>query len=329
MWDRNKLLIGLMVDFLLYLFASIKDKSPLLKKIRFYSLERFLVMILANVMIPVWFRLTNVFKERRLIKSKVVEGQEIIVSLTTFPARIERIWIVIECILRQKHQPDRIILWLSKEQFKDISILPKSLLKLQSRGLEICLCQGDLRSHKKYYYAIKNFPNDTLITVDDDFIYPSTLIGSLIELNKKHPKAICCARAFLMKKEGESILPYNQWVYLNNGAGPSCDLFHTSGGGTLYPPGAFPEEVLNNEVFMKLCKHADDVWLNTMAQMNGTKIVKGNFNSEFIPLNYKRNITLSSVNVHEELNDKQLKEVREYYEASNSKDPLSNFVASK
>ena len=44
-------------------------------------------------------------------------GEEVIVSLTTFPARISTVWITIETIFRQEVMPDRIVLWLAKEQF--------------------------------------------------------------------------------------------------------------------------------------------------------------------------------------------------------------------
>ena len=60
-----------------------------------------------------------------------------------------------------------VILWLSKEQFPDRSFIPNSLLSLEKRGLIIELCEGDLRSHKKYYYALRQYPNDIIITIDD------------------------------------------------------------------------------------------------------------------------------------------------------------------
>ena len=70
-----------------------------------------------------------------------------IVSFTSFPARIEDIWITIETLLRQSFKPDKIILWLAEEQFPDKK-LPESLIKLTERGLSIEYCE-DLRSHKK------------------------------------------------------------------------------------------------------------------------------------------------------------------------------------
>ena len=53
-----------------------------------------------------------------------------IVSITSFPARINEIWITIETLLRQSFKPDKIILWLGEEQFPDKQ-LPESLTMLK------------------------------------------------------------------------------------------------------------------------------------------------------------------------------------------------------
>jgi len=45
-------------------------------------------------------------------------------------------------------------------------------------------------------------------------------------------------------------------------------------GGVLYPPHCLDEEVLNREVFMDICKYADDVWFFAMALKKGTQISK-------------------------------------------------------
>lgn len=312
-------------DLFIKKHSSIIDKNLNLKKIKYYSAQRLAIRVLANIFIPVWFVLTNKQYSKGLCKNKL--DRQLIVSLTTFPARISKIWIVVECMLRQSYPPDRIILWLSKDQFDGLTVLPKNLLKLQRRGLEIKFCEGDLRSHKKYFYVIKDNPNDTVITIDDDFIYPSNLIEKLIDLHSKYPKAICCHRALQIKYEGSKILPYKEWnnIFLNEV--PSYDVFFTSGGGTLFPPNCFSKEVLNHVLFMKSCKYADDVWLNVMAQLNKTQTVKVPSSIENImPIIIKDNIELTSVNVEQGLNDLQLKELLNFYKASQNLDwGLFNF----
>jgi hypothetical protein len=306
-------------------YSLITDSNPFFKLIKYYAIKRLLIRSLANIFIPIWFHLTNILRKKKLNMSK--RNIKIIVSLTTFPARIDRVWIVIECMLRQTLPPDRIILWLSKGQFESLQSLPNNLLRLQERGVEIEFCEEDLRSHKKYFYNIKKYPSDILITVDDDFIYPSNLIQELIKSHLKFPHAICCLRAVQMKTKDNLVLPYNQWEYIYKQTDPSFKIFFTSGGGTLFPPNSLHEEVLNKNIFLNYCKYADDVWLNLMSQMNYTKVVKSSSNYDIsIPLYIRGNSTLESINVDNGLNDEQLNNVRNYYIKNKSIDPLNNLL---
>ena len=81
-------------------------------------------------------------------------GRKVVCSLTSFPARIDEIWISIETIFRQTYKADEIILWLSKDQFAGQE-LPLSILNCQEKGLTIRWVDGDLRSHKKYFYVLQ------------------------------------------------------------------------------------------------------------------------------------------------------------------------------
>ena len=66
---------------------------------------------------------------------------KVIVSLTSFPARIDTVYITIRSILMQSLKPDIIILWLAQEQFPEKEKeLPYNLLKLKKYGLTIEWC---------------------------------------------------------------------------------------------------------------------------------------------------------------------------------------------
>jgi hypothetical protein len=312
----------MLLDFLIRLFGLKWKNNFFIKSLKLDSVFRVTIKGFCNFIIPFYFKYSNSnnnindFSERKVI-----------VSFTTFPGRINSIWLVVECMLRQKFKPDKIILWLSINQFPSKEHLPLQLLEYENKGLEIHLCQGDLRSHKKYYYALKQFPNDLLITIDDDFFYPSNLISDLMELHKKYPKAICCERGHLMKVSKDILFPYNNWEYLNSGRGPSFDIFQTSGGGTLYPPSSLHPEVFNKEFFLEHCKTADDVWLNMMSQLNSTKIIKSNNHFEPIPIFIKSDFKLSAINVSDNQNDVQIKKVRDFVISKFKKDPFCNFVS--
>ena len=77
-------------------------------------------------------------------------------------------------------KPDEIILWLAEEQFNGIDSLPKALLEQQKRGLTIRFCD-DLRSHKKYYYTMQEYPRDIVILVDDDIVLSKRYYKEIME----------------------------------------------------------------------------------------------------------------------------------------------------
>ena len=201
-----------LVDFFDKIYTSIKNRNALLSKSRFYSAQRLVVRTLANVVLPVYFRCTRRNPAYRLVAGRDKPGGRLIVSLTTFPARIGRVWLVVETLLRQTKKPDMVILWLSKEQFPTKEVLPRKLLDLQERGLRIELRDGNLRSHKKYYYALAEYPDDVLVTVDDDILYKSTMLKSLVNGSEKWTDCVIANYVHgMIWKDGE-LCPYNDWI---------------------------------------------------------------------------------------------------------------------
>ncbi len=311
-----------MVDFFTNIYSSIKNKNSFLVKIRFYSLLRVIVKQTANIVLPVYFQLTknnySISKENQTIEDGLI------VSFTSFPARIKKVHLVVETILRQTVLPHRIILWLSREQFPTEESLPKKLLELRNRGLEIKIRENDLRSHKKYYYTLKEYPNDILITIDDDILYPTNMIETLLGAHKKHPNAIIARYGSKIRFASDIIKPYREWDKNYVTDRPDDFAFFGSGGGTLFPVGAFPSHATNKDVFFKVCPLADDVWLNTMIRLNDKKVLLLKANKDIcFPVVNNKNTTLASQNVGEDLNDTQLKDVRDYFIEKYGVDPFN------
>jgi hypothetical protein len=268
-------------------------------------------------------------KKRYTLETCSDTEKRIIVSLTSFPARINRVWIVIESLLRQQRKPDMIILWLSIEQFPTMEALPQSLIGLQKRGLILRLCNDDLRSHKKYYYAMKEFPNDYIITVDDDVIYNSKILSFLLTLNRKFPLAICCNHATYISVRNGEICSYTNWQRVEGEHYPSFEIMAIGIGGILYPPSSLAQDLFNDGVFKKNCFQADDIWLNVMARLCGTMVAKTSYDSFYLPIINYKNVTLASKNLNENLNDLQLKSIRKFYVNHYGGDPYNNIIIKK
>lgn len=311
-----------MIDFFSNLYASIKDENSFLVKIKFYAVERVLVRVICNIILPFYLNITN-NKYQQLEKCDKTHGR-VIVSLTSFHKRIGKVWITIESILRQSTKPDMIILWLSKEEFPKLECLPKNLLKLHKKGLKIELRDGNIMSHKKYYYTLTEYPNDHMITIDDDIIYPSNFISSLVDGYKQYPECVISRFSFkILRNHKGELLPYNLWssVLLNHSTLPSFDIFFGSGGGTFFPAHILDEEAKNITLAMEKCKYADDVWLNTMCRLNKKKVVVIDNLFSFLPILYLKNFNLTSINNDQNYNDVQIDALRLYYIEKKHLDP--------
>ena len=228
-----------------------------------------------------WFltRLENRYLKRCPIPEKPLNDQPrerlVIASLTSYPARINTVYYAIKSIMLQTYKPDKIILWLAESQFEN-QLLPENIIELEDKGLEIRYCP-DLKSHKKYYYAMLEQENNLLITYDDDIIYPSDSIEQLMKYHKKYPECVICNRGFeiLFDKNG-NVIDEKKWkIITNEGINkPSIKIMPSTGGGCLYPPNAVSEKVFDWELIKANALTADDLWMKAMGLLKGTKVVK-------------------------------------------------------
>lgn len=286
------------------------------KYVPFFVLTPFrrLIRYYANLLLP-WY-----LHKKVTYKGKVQKN--LIVSLTSFPARIENVWMVIEAIKRQTILPEKIILWLSREQFPTKKNIPNSLLEQQNELFEIRLVADDIRSHKKYYYVSCEFPNSLILLIDDDIFYPLNMIECLLRARQNHPQAIMCQYGYIMKfDDNRHLLPYRSWKKIT-ASSTDENIFFGSGGGTLFTPSKLYHDLTNKDLFLNLAPLADDIWLNAMVKLASLPIKLIN---PYLPLPIKakeNQLTLSSVNVGENKNDEQLKAVSDYYRKKLSIDPF-------
>lgn len=210
--------------------------------------------------------------EMGITKDKLCD-HEVVVSLTTYGIRIYDVYLAIESIMQGSVKPNRIVLWLSEEEFKGRT-LPMSLQKQMERGLLIEYC-SDTRSFKKLIPSLKMFPDACIVTIDDDVMYDFDLLERLMITYKLNPNCVCANRIHRMKLDNNNMpISYMKWDWCVNKYDVNKLNFFTGVGGVLYPPQVFPSEVFNESVFMEICKYADDVWFNAMLLLNGKIVIK-------------------------------------------------------
>lgn len=199
----------------------------------------------------------------------------VIVSVTSFPARIPYIAPALESILRQKGPEDRVVLWLGEEQFPNgLADVPENIRKLSTGGgerLEIRFVR-DTRSFKKLLPALDAFPENAIITLDDDNLYPDGVISKLKEAAQRMPGAILSHCASDLYRVNGS------WRRTtgNIGFAIGCPFLQmqTGGGGVYYPPHSLDPLVMNADLAMKLCPTSDDIWFWFCAVRQGTPVAR-------------------------------------------------------
>ena len=270
---------------------------------------------------------------KNLFKKKIEEFDEIgittikrkkqlIVCLTSFSERLKEIPFCVYSLLTQELKPDKLILWLSYIEFpnkeKD---LPQYILDLKKNGLTIKWCD-DLKSYKKIIPSLIEYPNDIIVTADDDIYYPKNWLKQLYDNHKKYPNCIISQRSRkILLNSNETLRSYNDWQLYDKENEPSFLTFPTTGAGALFPPNSLYKDVVKEEIFKKLSPNGDDIWIWGMAVLNQTKIkcIGNNMNNlTYINLARECNIinekTLFSKNkIEGKGNDKQIKNLIDHY----------------
>lgn len=121
--------------------------------------------------------------------------QKIIVSLTSFPQAIPYAIQSIQSVLDGSVLPDKIVLYLTASQFADCGI-PSELETLAERNpiFEVRTYGEDIRSYTKLIPALIDFPDDIIVTIDDDILYHADMLRDLLRLHKRLPQAIVAHR---------------------------------------------------------------------------------------------------------------------------------------
>lgn len=243
-------------------------------------------------------------------------NEKIIISFTSIKSRINSVYLVVESIAQQTIKPDKIVLWLSKKDFNETN-LPITLKQMIQRGLEVRYVE-DIGPHTKLLFALKEFENHLIITIDDDIIYPIDLIENLYNTHKNYPKAICCNAAMLIKKDKKgNFLPYNKWPTITDRFMISDYLLPLGVDGVLYPPCSLDDLVFEKNLIKILCPKADDIWFKVMSLKKGTEnILTGaypDFSNYFIPLDTSYIHALAQENIFKNLNDIQFQKSLNYF----------------
>ena len=231
----------------------------------------------------------------------MLKQKKVIVSLTSFPAAIAYATDAIKSILSGNTLPDKLVLYLTFSQFEDAEI-PSELTALANNNplFEIRNYNEDIRSYRKLIPALKDFPNDIVVTIDDDVSYHKNMLRDLLHLHKHIPQVIIANRAKKIKLN----TPYRSWKkyrwyhFLFTKLHYSFKNIQTGVGGVLYPPNSLSKEMIHSDLFKEIAPTSDDIWFWGAAVANGTYIIPFPFGKYNKPQGLKKpkNLALKTVN---------------------------------
>jgi len=244
--------------------------------------------------------------------------EQVVVSLTSFPSAISFAVQAVKSILEGTVMPDRIILYLTASQFPDGKI-PSELIELKKNKLfEVRFYEENIRSYTKLIPALKDFPNDIIVTIDDDVWYDKDMLRVLLRLHDKFPDAILAHRAKKIKLNA----PYRKWKkyrwyhFVFKRIHSSYRNIQTGVGGVLYPPHSLKKEMIDSELFKAIAPTTDDIWFWAAAVANGTKIIPVPFGyNKPRGLKKPKGLSLKTTNFKSgiDLNSESLKKILKKY----------------
>lgn len=210
--------------------------------------------------------LRNRFSRRPVISASGTA----VVTMTTHGRRAARAYLALEAIGRGSSRPVRLVLWIDEEPL--FARLPRSLRRLQRRGLEVRLVP-DYGVHAKYFPALPAGPEPDvpLVTADDDTLYPREWLAALTAAHRAHPADVIAYRAHRMAVEDGRITPYATWTPAM-GVDASASFLGTSVSGQLLPPALQRALRERGEGFRASSPSNDDVWIHAVALDAGLQV---------------------------------------------------------
>ena len=209
-----------------------------------------------------------------------MDNKTLIVSMTSYPARIEGVAKVWNSILSQRvdHSLYHCVLVLATPQFPG-KRLPKDLKKMIDDGLvELIWHPTDIKSHKKLMPVLKKYPDNPILVIDDDIVRGEGWLKTFIDDHRRYPNDIIAGtfQFYLDKKlEFQRMTDYKEVSAKGKNGVPGLvfNFARPANGcaGTLYPAHTFKDpRFFDEKLFMELSPTSDESWqfcFNIMGDM--------------------------------------------------------------
>lgn len=239
---------------------------------------------------------------------------DLIISLTSFPARFATLHRSLESLIDQSLIADRILLWIARD---DAGALPRRVRALAAAERVDLRLTDDLGPYNKLVPTLEQYPGAFIATADDDIWYPPEWLATLCEAHDPKQPSVLCHRAHRLKSAADGgLAPYAAWsraIQDEAGRHPSTDIMPTGVGGILYPPRLLHPDAIDRRLFMSLCPSADDLWFYWMGRRAGSTFRKVGPRFEELTWPGTQRAALARANVVNGANDRQAQNLVRLY----------------
>lgn len=244
----------------------------------------------------------------------MINNKKIIVSMATMPCRKERLLENLPSIYNQTYKFDILVLNVNNNVTDD-DIKWYHDLSNTYNNIIVNRCDDKWKSCNKLLPTLTMYPEDIIITIDDDIYYPKNCIKELITQYEKTPDCIIAHEINPLKIQDGKIsyingfdikLKQKEWgKYLS--------------GCTLYPPHVFDNTDLYDYDKMMYCTNGnnDELWFCINSTLNNVQCVGLNYVKTFVldmKSPWKENeYKLSDINSQQNIMDNYMKNVNDLY----------------
>jgi hypothetical protein len=241
---------------------------------------------------------------------------DVVVNMTSFPARISEVHYALLSLLSQSVKPKHIILWLSREEFpQGVDALPDALLRMMEFGVKIEWAQN-YGPYNKLVHALLSYPEAINVTADDDVYYHDDWLKELYDEYSLHGDNFVFAhRAHRIRLNDFGLEKYCDWEREISDDSPSFLNLATGVGGVLYPPNSLLQQATDPKFFTEVAHTNDDLWFWAMGVLNGTQTRVTRKRNRLLYINPDRELrlsgefTLAQKNVVELANDTYMQRI--------------------
>ena len=180
-----------------------------------------------------------------------------IVSLTSHPERFSSLEITLAALAKQTLLPEKVILNLA---FGTANLLPDTILKMEFPvGLEIYETQ-ELGPGTKIIPTLARYPNEIIVTVDDDHVYDARLFETLWSYHLANPQDVIIGLGHSVKFIGNQLASSVYWDHRSDYFETEL-LFNTGAYGALFPPKSLHPETTDASLYRELSFSSVSPWL--------------------------------------------------------------------